>query len=181
MIAAFVSSLAANALHFVLSHAIWAIPLVLVAACLIVPGLPAALFAFARTTAGRIVIACLLAGAIGWEARAALDASWDRSERLRADLAAADARAALEAARAAENARQALAQRDIAASASARERTSAALADTLQEQVDDYASDLASQPPAPQPSSPHAAPSGCRLSDADARRLRGIGATKPRH
>ncbi len=159
-------AVAAACLRFALAHAVLALPILLVGACF-VPGVSGRLRGFMRSPSGRIAMACLMALVVGWEARTVLDAAADRSQRLRADLAAATARAD-------ENARQAQAQHDVADAAAQRERAAASAANTLQQQVEAYASELASKPAR----LPH--PDGCRLSDDDARRLRGLGAAGAR-
>ncbi len=159
-------ALAADLLRAVLPHAALGLPIILVVACL-VPGVARRLLAFARSMVGRIAMVTVLAILVGWEGHVALDAASDRSQRLRADLTAATARAD-------ENARQAAAQRDIAEAAAQRERAAASAATTLQQQVEAYASELATKPAR----LPH--PDGCRLSGDDARRLRGLGAAGAR-
>ncbi len=159
-------ALAADLGRFALAHAVLGLPILLVGACFI-PGVSGRLRGLARSSSGRIAMACLMAVVVGWEARAALDAASDRSHRLGADLAVATAWAD-------ENARQARAQHDIADAAAQRERTAAATADTLQRQVQAYASELASKP------TRASHPDGCRLSGDDARRLRGLGAAGAR-
>ena len=65
----------------ILAHAVWLLPIAVVAASVLIPGGVGALLAFARTAVGRICIACTLAAVLGWEGRAyvdgvVLEASW---------------------------------------------------------------------------------------------------------
>ncbi len=158
--------------RYALAHAVLLLP-ILLASAFLVPAVSGRLRGFARSARGRIAMVCLMAVVVGWEARAAHDVFRDRPQHLQAELVAVTARAAAEAARADENARQVEAQRAVAAAAGGRERAAAASADTLQQQVQAYASELASKPAR----LPHH--DGCRLSGDDARRLRGLGAAEP--
>ena len=158
---------------FVLAHVVWFLAAGFIAALIFVPGTGSAILAALRTTLGKILLACVIAALIGWEARAFVDDSAtlrktlvaERAEQSRV-LAEEQARTKAADAKAAEARRQAEAAHEIATAATARETDAASKADTLQEQVDDYADQLAHAP------SPDA---GCRLSDGDARRLRAIG------
>lgn len=158
---------------FVLDHLVWFIVVGAIVALLFFPGVWSAVFAFLRTTVGKIILACAIAALIGWEARAFVDDSQallktmtaERAEHARV-LAEEQAHTKAAEAKAAEARRQAEAAHDIAASAAARETDAANKAETLQEQVDDYADQLAHAPS----TAVH-----CRLSDGDARWLRNLG------
>ena len=157
-------AVAADLARTALAHLVLIVPVILLVACFLVRGLAAALLDLARSKVGRIVMACAMALIVGWEARAACDASTDRTERLRNDLVAATARIATEIARADESARLAMAQHDIATAIASRERDAELATQSLQRQVQDYASIRNRAPQAGR----------CVLSVDDARRLRGI-------
>ena len=148
---------------FALSHIAWL--LLLLPATLLIPGMPAALLAFVRTTIGKILIAMVLAATLGWEARASLD----KSAATRAALAVSEARAK-------EAEREATAARNDTIAATMRQAASETRAHHLDEELDAYAEDLAKDDLAKSDIAKRRTPAGCRLSERDARRLRGFGA-----